>query len=345
MVAQLILDAYERMGHHVFVPSVRDFSAGLEFIQEQAKGKKMVFLAANLMDEKSGKLLFERYKIFKRDGATIGITAVVTQDFNRLRKNQTVKDLKILDPVQQVQAVVDDIRSKVDVLAVIASLKSDEVTRLTQEVKGIDVLFLSHEQSGYSRHQPIKDEIPTISASSRGRQVGDLTMIMREKGSPFTSGDQKKNIQTQIDRLNRNIESRSKNLAAITDEKALERGNKMIESFQKQLEKAKADLAGIQEGVNTFSYDLVSLSKSIPLDPEIEQLVEKVKKEAGFPPEVNQEQASRKKPGADDKLLNIADPLRRPIGERNIKVVKKKPEAEDDDPAENTDSETTAKEK
>lgn len=311
--ARLILDVYDRIGTDVFVPGVRDFAAGLDFLLREASRRDMAFVVANLVDSESGRPLFDRYVILERGGVKVGVAAVVTGQFERERRGRREAGVTVLNPIEEAEAVVRDLRDEVDVLILVAALKREEMELIRQRVTGPDVVFLAHDRRAFSNRRIRGSGRPMLAAYTKGRNVGDLTLFLRERGEPFFDVSRRRDLEQRIERLQNNLETRRAAAERATGEEVRERHRRMIQRMESLLAEKQQELSGLSEGPNTYRYELVSLNRRIVGDPEIERLILAVKARIRGPDAVRSRRAGRTREREADAPPTGAEGLVRPL--------------------------------
>ena len=76
--AKSIISGYGKIGCNVINVGHYEVLNGLNFLNSIIQDTEIPFISANLRDSKSKDLLFEPYKIFKRDGLKIGVVGVTS---------------------------------------------------------------------------------------------------------------------------------------------------------------------------------------------------------------------------------------------------------------------------
>ena len=278
--AELIPEANDHMGTDVFVPSVRDLAAGLEFLLEQRAARTMTFVSANLVDETTGLPIFEKSLVLTRGGLRLGITGVITADLVKRRGGKEIPGLMVTDPVEAAKEVVAKLKGETDLVLVVAALTGPETKRLTTEAPGIDFVFLSHDQRTFLRRPSAGTTVPHIGALTRGRNVGNLKIFLRKPGEPFADISERQTLEKRISRLSKNLESRKKRNYAEASQAARDRHKRTIERLEKQVADAEERLKKVEGGPNVYSFAMTSLSTAITADPEILAMVRDAKREA-----------------------------------------------------------------
>ncbi|MGF6356417.1 5'-nucleotidase/UDP-sugar diphosphatase [Paenibacillus sp. 4624] len=143
-----IAQVMNEIGYQAMVPGNHEFNYGSERLMELAKMMKFPMLSANVK-KKDGTRIFEPYLIKEVDGVKIGIIALTTPETMYKTNPKNVEGLQITDPSAEAKVLVNEIRSKVDVVVVLGHLgqdvsSTDTSFKVVKEVPGIDVFIDGH---------------------------------------------------------------------------------------------------------------------------------------------------------------------------------------------------------
>ena len=143
-----IVQVMNEIGYQAMVPGNHEFNYGSERLIELAKMMKFPMLSANVK-KKDGTRIFEPYLIKEVDGVKIGIIALTTPETMYKTNPKNVEGLQITDPSAEAKVLVNEIRSKVDVVVVLGHLgqdvsSTDTSFKIVKEVPGIDVFIDGH---------------------------------------------------------------------------------------------------------------------------------------------------------------------------------------------------------
>nr|WP_154958582.1 5'-nucleotidase C-terminal domain-containing protein [Paenibacillus xylanexedens] len=143
-----IVQVMNEIGYQAMVPGNHEFNYGSERLIELAKMMKFPMLSANVK-KKDGTRIFEPYLIKEVDGVKIGIIALTTPETMYKTNPKNVEGLQITDPSAEAKVLVNEIRSKVDVVVVLGHLgqdvsSTDTSFKVVKEVPGIDVFIDGH---------------------------------------------------------------------------------------------------------------------------------------------------------------------------------------------------------
>ena len=169
-----------------------EFDWGRDNISKWAKEGNFDFLAANIIDKKTGKPVewAKPYKIIEVDGVKIGLIGVTTPETAYKTTPANVADLTFEDPSISVQKYADKLRQedKVNAVVVLSHLgattdksgkTTGEAVDLANKIKNVDAIIASHD------HQFTNAEIngvKIIEAGYNGRALSSITFDFDNSG-------------------------------------------------------------------------------------------------------------------------------------------------------------------
>lgn len=169
-----------------------EFDWGKDLIPKWAEEGNFDFLAANIIDKKTGKPVewAKPYKIIDVDGVKIGLIGVTTPETAYKTTPANVADLTFQDPSISVQKYADKLRQedKVNAVVVLSHLgattdkngkTSGEAVDLANKIKNVDAIIAAHD------HQFTNAEVngvKIIEAGYNGRALSLLTFDFDNTG-------------------------------------------------------------------------------------------------------------------------------------------------------------------
>ncbi len=143
--AELTLKSMVLMGYDGVVPGENEFSFGVDYFRQRAREVGLPVIVANVYDAASDSLLFAPSRLVTLEsGLRVGLVGVISPSL-KLPPQVTKGSLEIKDPAGAVQTTVDGLRSKVDVVVVLAHMQRHEATTLAEALTGVDVVVNGHD--------------------------------------------------------------------------------------------------------------------------------------------------------------------------------------------------------
>jgi 2',3'-cyclic-nucleotide 2'-phosphodiesterase (5'-nucleotidase family) len=250
------------MGYHAIGIGDDDLSLGKKFLIDLSKGSRIPFLSSNVIDEDSGKPLFQRYLIREVNGLKVGIFSLLSQDVFLIPSDPRKMGLIIRDPVETAQEMIRELGPRTDLIILLSHLSYPKDVELVQKISGIHIIVGSHTGNHLSNPPVIKNTI-VLQTASQGKYAGRLDVTLLDKEASFYNQNTKRSLESNLNRVRYQLSSRQTSEAQKTQWQKT-KGN--YENALKQL-----------EGKNPFTNVISPLSQQVKDYPEIQKMVEAYK--------------------------------------------------------------------
>jgi Cytochrome c554 and c-prime/Calcineurin-like phosphoesterase len=169
--ADLTLKSMARMGYQAVVVGEKDFGFGTDYIVKHAREVGLPIVVANLFDAVADTLLFPATReVALPSGLRIGLVGAISRTL-KLPPQVHPGSLVIRDPVTTIRPLVDSLRTRVDLVVVVAHMNRNEARRLAVAVPGADIVVHGHE--GMPMRRAHRDgNAWVLQAGDRGRYMG-----------------------------------------------------------------------------------------------------------------------------------------------------------------------------
>ena len=120
-----IVDWMNRVGYHATVPGNNDFLFGIKNLINLSKRANFDFLASNLYDKNSNKLIFKPYEVYNIKGVKIAVIGIVNSNLENIVLEKNLKNVNVLNPsLGLIYSLVDMIDKdiKPDIKIILTSL-------------------------------------------------------------------------------------------------------------------------------------------------------------------------------------------------------------------------------
>jgi 2',3'-cyclic-nucleotide 2'-phosphodiesterase (5'-nucleotidase family) len=161
----------------VFELGNHEFDFGLENLKELMKIAQFPIICANVIDEKSGRLLVPPFLILERGKAKIAFIGLDTEYLKDVVVKEGTEGLTIEKAKETLQFYLPDLEQKSDIQVVVSHMGFDEDKRIAQEVEGIEVIIGGHSHTKLLEPEIINQTI-ICQAGSNGRYVGELNLVL-----------------------------------------------------------------------------------------------------------------------------------------------------------------------
>lgn len=252
--AQLIVEAYNRMGYRAMAVGVSDLAAGLDTLLELRGKAKFTFLSANVIDKATGKSVFEPTAILEVEGVRVGVFGLTLNTMSPAYLGKVAPGIEVTDPLAAATRAMAELKGKVDLVVALSHLREETNFELCDKLKDLEVLIDPCIQYG-NHHTWLKDESEWVAFR------GD-TLFLRTDGQGARLGVVDLEIRTPRAKLayGLQVDSLAESVAA---------GTATPE------EKAEYDRL---KPFNRFAFTRVSLEPHHRSDPEMDQLIDDWKK-------------------------------------------------------------------
>lgn len=259
--ANVMLEAYQNIGYDAINIGNYELLSGLEFLKSIDEKYSIPFLSANLKDSKTGELLFDPYIIIERNGLSVGIVGVT----NLIP--DTLKSVEATDFIQAGNKIINKIKNKVDLVAVLANVDRKDQQELSSTFSKADFIFTSGSTNMTRKNSPQKENGPYVySFGKQGKYLSVLNTDIKNSNEKLVDVS---SHQNKIKSINKRFERLQKK----DPEKPLEeiysnQANvlKLIEQYRQDLGKAEAS---IKDAVNTLEFETIALSKAVKDDKDV----------------------------------------------------------------------------
>jgi 2',3'-cyclic-nucleotide 2'-phosphodiesterase (5'-nucleotidase family) len=260
--AHLMLKSLEWMGYHAIGIGDDDLGLGKKFLVDLSKVSQIPFLSSNVIDEDSGKTLFQRYVIKEVKGLRIGIFSLFSQDVFLTPSDPRKKGLVIRDPVETAQEMVRKLGPQTDLIILLSHLGYPKDMELAQKTSGIHIIVGSHTGTYLSTPPVVKNTI-ILQTASQGKYAGRIDLTLFSKGASFYNENTKRSLKNNLNRVQYQLTSRQ------TSEAQKAQWQKAKESYESALQQF--------EGKNPFTNVISPLSQQVKDHPDISKMVEAYK--------------------------------------------------------------------
>lgn len=250
------------MGYHAIGIGDDDLSLGKEFLLKLSKTSNIPLLSSNLVDEVSGKLLFQRYIIKEVNGLRIGIFSLLSSDTFPNPSDPRRKGVVIRDPIETAQEIIREIGPKLDLIILLSHQGYPKDVNFTQNISGIHMIVGGHTGVHLSDPPVFKDTI-LLQTSSKGMYASRLHLTLLNNKASFYNIKTKRSLEDTLKKLHLQLASGK------ASDAEREQWRKAKENYEQALEQLK--------GKNYFTNTVVPLNETFKDHPEIKKMVDEYK--------------------------------------------------------------------
>jgi 2',3'-cyclic-nucleotide 2'-phosphodiesterase (5'-nucleotidase family) len=156
-----------------------ELGLGLKFFEKLREKAKFPLLSANLY--KKGKPLGQTFLIKKFDGFNVGVIGLVSPGYFNPELLAKEK-LEVKDPETELKEILPKVRAKADIIIFLSHLGKNDTTLLLQNVPGVDVAIIGHDQGTLNQPEILAKTI-LVQNSMKGQFLGILDLTIGTKGT------------------------------------------------------------------------------------------------------------------------------------------------------------------
>ncbi len=260
--AHLIVEIFNAMGYDAMGIGDDDLTLGKESLLEISRKAKFPFLCSNLLDEASGKTLFQTSLIKEINGLRIGLFSLLSPDFFASPSDPRKKGLNFRSPIEIAKAMVEELKPKTDLILLLSHLGYQKDIEVAQTVPGINLILGGHTGVNLP-YPPVIKNIIILQTASRGMFGGKLNLFFHNKEPIFYNSATRISLENNLNRYNERLSSEG---IPEVERTQIRRAKEETERTLKQL-----------RGKNQFTNQIISLHEQMREDPDIGKMIEAYK--------------------------------------------------------------------
>lgn len=178
-----VVELMNMTGYALMAPGNHDFNYGQARLLELRDYANFQFISANVYYE-DGSRMFNPYMFMEIDGVTIAFIGLTSPETVYKTHPDNVADLTFTDPVEETQAVMDEIEGMADLYIVVAHVGTADDTEVTtidvaNQVDGIHIIIDGHSHDEPADNQMVNDTW-IVSAGEYTQYVGYVDIIIAD---------------------------------------------------------------------------------------------------------------------------------------------------------------------
>ncbi|HUT04698.1 MAG TPA: hypothetical protein VM163_12500 [bacterium] len=179
MIAALNIMGYDGLGL-----GVKDFTFGIRHLKALQRQAWFPFISANVLDAETQEPVFHPFMLFHTTGATVCVSAVVSQDDEALIVDWTKDDegsrtVEVEQPDEALKRVLASSATIANVVIVLAQMPLDEAIDLSERLPQIDVIVVSDRENTTDL---VHGETILVAAGTKSKSLKGLELFCDETG-------------------------------------------------------------------------------------------------------------------------------------------------------------------
>jgi 2',3'-cyclic-nucleotide 2'-phosphodiesterase (5'-nucleotidase family) len=269
--AQLIAQAYRRMGAVAVNVGDWDLSQGVDFLKQEA-AQGLPLISANLVDAVQRTPVFPPYVIREVSGKRIAFVGLLQSPLPPAIEKSLEGKAAVDDPMEAARKVAEKLKGKADLIILLSDLGWDQDIGIAKAVAGIQFILGGHE--GRATTGPFQQgETFIVQSYQKGMYAGVLALPLGKTGALFQDEGRINRIQealNELDRRRRDLQGAKERNPHLDIRPAIKGIKQQKDKLQKELKEAQKTAA---QG-NRFRWTLEPISSSLAEDAEVRSLIE-----------------------------------------------------------------------
>ncbi|MEA3495727.1 MAG: bifunctional UDP-sugar hydrolase/5'-nucleotidase [Bacteroidota bacterium] len=175
------IEILNAVGPDFFTIGNHEFDYGWKQFSELIPKAKFDIYGANVLDEKTGKALLKRYKIYEFNGQKIAILGVTTDDLSGLTLSENLAGLKIASQIETTREIVEELKKKnIHLIIAVTHIGINKDKELAEAVPELDLIVGGHSHT-YLDEAEIVGNTKIVQTASYGRYIGEFRFSCDEK--------------------------------------------------------------------------------------------------------------------------------------------------------------------
>jgi 2',3'-cyclic-nucleotide 2'-phosphodiesterase (5'-nucleotidase family) len=195
--ARLILEGFNLMGYDALGIGDDDLTLGRDFLIEMSKKAQFPFLSSNIINEDSGRLLFQSHLLKEIAGMKIGIFSLFSPDLFTGPNDFRKKGLVIRDPVETAQAMVRELHPKTDLIILLSHLSYPKDVELAQNISGIHLIIGSHTGANLL-YSPLIKNTYLLQIAPKGMYGARIDFTFNNNTFSFYNSSEKRSLESRL---------------------------------------------------------------------------------------------------------------------------------------------------
>lgn len=270
--ANLFIDVMNHMKITASTPGALEFALGGEEFGKQVERSKYPWLAANLIDQKTGKPIGPTTLVVPAGGYRVGLFGVVSRDLSYRGVKVDAQGYEVRDPIEAAVAAVAELKGKADFVVALAHLNKDETRKFVDKVKGVAFVLAGNHSGIFSQDVQDMGGVPVLQVPARGREVGVLRIVPKKGEFKFVNRSERDAIARRIEFF----EGEKKKIEDEAQGKPVEEAFAQspatlnrYRTFVEKIDEQKKKLARVEGDSSYFEFSTVNLGQDMDSDMQV----------------------------------------------------------------------------
>jgi 2',3'-cyclic-nucleotide 2'-phosphodiesterase (5'-nucleotidase family) len=176
---EAVTKAMNLMHYDALAVGNHDFDWGQDVLAQRAKDAAFPFLAANVVETKTGKApsYLKPFTVKDLGVARVGIIGLTNPGSATIVKATSVAGLQVLPSADSVRVLVGEVQQQADIIVVAAHIGMADATQLARDVPAIDVIVAAHDHFPIQTAR-VEGRTTIVDAGAYTQYVGRLEIVV-----------------------------------------------------------------------------------------------------------------------------------------------------------------------
>ena len=264
--AESMLRGYEKIGCDAINVGRYELLLGLDFLKEKVKSTSIPFISANLRDGKTGRLLFEPYRIVQRGSFTVGIIGLTSM------ANDSLAKVTMDDYLETGRSYLKKIKDEVDIVVMLINTAQKNYSLLPVKFPDADFIFVSGSTMLTRPNISQKKEGPYLySSGKQGKRLTVIEVKLKNDNDPLVDVSYYQNTIKYIKRRFKKLQKQDPSKPLVEIYAGQEKILNLIQDYQQELETIETIL---DNAINILEFQNIPMGETIKDDPEMLSFVD-----------------------------------------------------------------------
>jgi 5'-nucleotidase/UDP-sugar diphosphatase len=176
---EAVTKAMNLMRYDALAVGNHDFDWGQDVLAQRAKDAAFPFLAANVVESKTGKAptYLNPFAVKDLGIARVGIIGLTNPGSATIVKATSVAGLQFLPAADSVRPLMAEVQKQADIVVVVAHIGTADAVQLAHDVTGIDVIVAAHDHFPIQTAR-VEGRTTIVDAGAYTQYVGRLEIVV-----------------------------------------------------------------------------------------------------------------------------------------------------------------------
>jgi 2',3'-cyclic-nucleotide 2'-phosphodiesterase (5'-nucleotidase family) len=180
-----LLSEMDKMGYRAVSVGDRDLAMGFDAFVEKTRGLSMDFISTNIVKQGTKTPVFAPYSLFEVKGTSgkpvrIGVLGIMRYSPVWQKAGPSGENLATAMPADMIKTYLPELRSKADVVVLLASIAKEDAHDLAKELPDIDLIVGAY-GGIYNTVEENEGRVRIVYTGNQGKRIGESRVTFDAK--------------------------------------------------------------------------------------------------------------------------------------------------------------------